>query len=141
MDNIYRAAGALFLAKDTGRVMLNLRSEHTSKPHTWSFWGGMVLKEETPMDGLTRELSEELGEIPNIIKAFPLDVFHSIDGKFNYYTVAILVENEFIPQLNKEGNGYCWCNIGSWPKPLHEGAKKLLYNRNIVKNISAILND
>lgn len=134
-NNIFEAAGALFLAKDTGRIMLNLRSKFTSKPHTWSFWGGMSTKDESPMEGLTRELNEEMGEIPNILKAYPLDVFHSGDGKFNYYTVLIIVENEFIPKLNKESDGYCWCRIGNWPRPLHEGAKKLLYNKDTKKNL------
>lgn len=131
----YRAAGAIILAKDTGRIMLNLRSRFMSKPKTWSFWGGMIDEEETVTSGLSRELIEEMGSIPNIVKAYPLDIFHSKDGKFNYYTMLIISEKEFIPMLNKESDGYAWCRIGSWPKPLHDGAKKLLYNKQIKKNL------
>lgn len=132
---IYRAAGAIIAAKDTGRIMLNLRSEFTSRPKTWSFWGGMIEPTENITEGLSRELHEELGEIPSVIKVFPLDLFFSDDKKFNYYTLLIIVEKEFIPVLNRESDGYAWCNIGTWPKPLHEGAKKLLYNKNIKKNL------
>ena len=135
MIDIKKGIGAIILAKDTGRIMLNLRSEYTSKPKTWSFWGGMVESNEQIFEGLSRELFEELGKIPNVKKVYPLDLFFSEDKKFNYYTVIIIVEKEFIPELNKESNGYAWCDIGTWPKPLHEGAKKLLNNKNIKKNL------
>ena len=51
----YRAAGALIIAKDTGRVMLNLRSRFVSHSGTWSFCGGMVHEDETIVYGLSRE--------------------------------------------------------------------------------------
>jgi len=131
----YKAAGALIVAKNTGRVMLNLRSRFTSHNGTWSFWGGMVLPDENIIEGLSRELAEEMGAIPDIIEVLPLDIYHSADGQFQYYTMLIVVQDEFVPILNKESDGYCWCRIGKWPKPLHSGAKKLLYNKNIKRNI------
>ena len=135
-DNVkHVAAGALFLAKTTGRVLLNLRSKYTSNSRTWSFCGGMVESNETVQEGLARELYEEIGSVPNFIKSYPLDVFHSADGNFNYFTLLILVEDEFIPKLNRESDGYAWVKVGAWPAPLHPAAKKLLHNKNIKKNI------
>ena len=131
----YRAAGALIIAKDTGRVMLNLRSRFTSHSGTWSFCGGMVREDETIVDGLSRELDEELGPLPGILQVLPLDIYHSADGNFQYYTMLIIVENEFIPTLNRESDGYCWSRVGKWPKPLHTGAKKLLFNKSIKRNL------
>lgn len=131
----FKAAGALILAKDTGRVMLNLRSRFTSHTGTWSFWGGMVEGDEQITEGLSREIFEEMGDIPNILEVLPLDIYHSADGNFQYYTMLIVVGQEFIPRLNRESDGYSWCRIGKWPKPLHTGAKKLLYNKNIKTNL------
>ena len=132
---MHKAAGALILAKDTGRIMLNLRSKFTSHSGTWSFYGGMVETDENVIDGLSREIYEEMGDIPNIKEVKPLDIYHSADGNFQYYTMLIIVEREFIPVLNNESDGYSWCRIGKYPKPLHTGAKKLLYNNNIKKNL------
>lgn len=130
-----KAAGALILAKNTGRVMLNLRSKFTSHAGTWSFWGGMVEDNEGITEGLSREIFEEMGHIPDIVEVMPLDVYHSADGNFQYYTMLIVVGTEFIPQLNRESDGYSWCRIGKYPKPLHTGAKKLLYNTNVKSNL------
>jgi len=131
----FKAAGALILAKDTGRVMLNLRSRFTSHSGTWSFWGGMVEAGEDITEGLSREIFEEMGDIKGIQEVLPLDIYHSADGNFQYYTMLIIVEKEFVPALNRESDGYSWCRIGKWPKPLHTGAKKLLYNKNIKNNL------
>ena len=130
-----KAAGALILAKDTGRIMLNLRSKFTSHAGTWSFWGGMVEDNEQITEGLSREIFEEMGTIPNIKEVLPLDIYHSADGNFQYYTMLIIVEKEFIPELNRESDGYTWCRIGKYPKPLHTRAKKLLYNSSVKSNL------
>lgn len=135
MKNIYRAAGALFISRKTERIMLQLRSEQTSASGQWSFVGGMVRSDESIMKGLTREILEEIGDVSKILKSYPLDVFHSADGKFNYYSVLVIVEDEFIPTLNEESDGYCWVKVGQWPYPLHQGAKALLTNENIQANI------
>ena len=35
-----------------------------------------------------------------------------------------------MPNLNGESCGYAWVDIGTWPKPLHEGARVTLnYNK------------
>ena len=39
---MYTAVGTTFIAKDTRRILLNLRSEEVSYPNTWSFWGGKI---------------------------------------------------------------------------------------------------
>ena len=129
------AAGVLFLAKDTGRCMLQLREGNKRFNHTWGLWGGIREQGETPYECIQRELDEEIGFVPELQKLNPLDVYQSKDKKFYYYSFVYVVEQEFQPpKLNGESAGYAWVNIGQWPKPLHNGAKVTLsYNRGTEK--------
>ena len=117
------AAGVVFLAKDTGRCLLQLREANKKHNHTWGFWGGIIEKGETPYECIIRELDEEIGFVPELQKLNPIDVYQSKDKNFYYYSFAYVVEEEFRPpQLNGESAGYAWVNIGVWPKPLHNGS-------------------
>jgi len=132
------ASGCLFLSSDTGRVMLQQRSGDTSHPRTWGFFGGKSEGKERPIDTLLRELEEEIGMVPDIQKVYPLNKFTSPDKQFVYNTFVVEVVQEFIPQLNNESDGFCWVKIGNWPRPLHNGAKAQLFNRQIIKKIRTI---
>jgi 8-oxo-dGTP pyrophosphatase MutT (NUDIX family) len=132
---MYKAVGTTFLSKETGRILLNLRSGKVKYPHTWSFWGGKIEKNEEVLDALRRELKEEMGFVPPMQKLNPLDTYTSKDKTFIYYTFVILTDNEFIPTLNHESSGYAWVDIAKYPKPLHDGANVTLTNR---KNISKL---
>jgi mutator protein MutT len=132
---ITTAAGVLFLAKDTGRCMLQLREGNKRFNHTWGFWGGIIEKGETPYQCITRELDEEIGFVPELQKLNPIDVYQSKDKNFYYYSFVYVVDEEFQPpKLNGESAGYAWVNIGQWPRPLHNGAKVTLsYNKGTEK--------
>ena len=54
-------AGALFLAKDTGRFLVFLRSETVNEPGTWNLVGGKLDYGENAKQAVARELSEETG--------------------------------------------------------------------------------
>ena len=136
-----QASGCVFLAVDTGRVMLQQRSEKSSHPRTWGFFGGKAEKAERPIETLLRELNEEVGMIPDVEKVYPLNKFVSPDKKFTYNTFVVTVFEEFIPILNNESDGYCWVKIGNWPRPLHPGVKSQLYNKEITKKIKTIFNN
>ena len=133
------AAGVVFLAKDTGRCMLQLREGNKRFNHTWGFWGGMMEKGETPYQCIQRELDEEIGFIPELQKLNPIDVYQSKDKNFMYYSFVYLVDDEFIPTLNNESAGYAWVDIGQWPKPLHFGAKSTLGRNKGVNKLHTIL--
>ena len=117
------AAGALFISSKTGRVLLNLRAPYKTHKHEWSLFGGMVDGEETPKEALDRECMEEMGFIPDVTKTYPIDIYESRDKNFRYYTFVCIVEDEFIPILNEESIGYVWIEMGTWPKPMHSGAR------------------
>ena len=134
------AAGVVFLAKDTGRCLLQLRNSDKRFKHTWGFWGGIIEGTETPYECIQRELEEEIGFIPEPLKLNPIDVFQSKDKKFYYYSFVYLVEEEFLPpKLNGESCGYAWVNIGNWPQPLHNGAKVTLLKNDGTGKLHTIL--
>ena len=134
------AVGAIFLSKNTGRMMLNLRSESATYSNNWGFVGGKLQNDETPLQTLYREIQEELGNsVPDIEDIIPFDVFSTKNGKFKYYSFVIVVENEFIPVLNHESSGYSWVEIGSYKSlRLHPGAKSTLLNENLMKDFKSL---
>lgn len=133
------AVGAIFLSKRTGRMMLNLRSDTVTYPNNWGFVGGKLEINETAIEALYREIREELGDsVPEIEDIIPFDVFCTKNEKFKYYSFIVVIDGEFIPELNDESSGYSWVKIGNWPKPLHPGAKSTLYNSAIVDDFNCL---
>jgi len=122
-------SGGLFLAKDTKRFLFLLRT-HYKTEGTWGLVGGKREPyDSTLYDTLIREVDEEVGKTPVIKKVIPLELFVSKDQLFQYNTYVLLVDREFIPTLNAEHNGYAWCDLGSWPRPLHRGVRTSLMNK------------
>jgi len=114
------AAGALFYSVETKRFLFLLRN-NTRTRGTWGMPGGKLNHEENIIEGLRRELVEELGAIPEIIKYIPLEKFTSMDSEFQYHSFIFLVNNEFLPKLNNEHSGYAWTSLEKYPRPLHPG--------------------
>jgi len=125
-------SGALFYTLDTHRFLFLHRTK--GKQHNlWGLVGGTNEGEETPWESLQREISEEIGT-RQIKKTIPLETFVSNDDKFQFHTYLCLVENEFIPILNDEHDGYAWVSFSKWPKPLHLGLRNTLQNKtNLLK--------
>lgn len=118
-----KAAGALFVSKSTSRYLFLLRDDDTHT-NTWGLVGGRVENNEQIIDCLHREISEEIGNVTNIVKIIPLDLYTSQDEKFEYHTFACIVKDEFIPCLNHEHKGFCWTTLDGIPRPIHPA----LYN-------------
>jgi 8-oxo-dGTP pyrophosphatase MutT (NUDIX family) len=132
-------SGGLFLAKDTKRFLLLLRSQGKTAG-TWGLVGGKKEPADlTPYDALTREISEEVGATPKIKKVVPLELFTSNDQNFHYNTYVLIVDKEFTPVLNEEHEGYAWVKYNSWPKPLHQGVKNSFINKTIKTKIEVLL--
>ena len=136
-----KAGGAVFVSLETGRILLVMRSHTVSHPHTWCFPGGKIEANETVMQGISREIKEEIGFIPKYMKAIPIDVFKSLDGEFIFYSIAVFIEDEFIPNLNNENLGYGWFDIECLPKPLITGARKTLMHKDFKKSFKQMIKD
>jgi 8-oxo-dGTP pyrophosphatase MutT (NUDIX family) len=119
------SSGALFYSLKTNRFLFVQRfgAKHQG---TWASVGGKKEIHETNLNGLNREIIEELGFLPNIIKYIPIETFTSHDQHFEYNTYICVVQNEFIPILNHENLGYCWTDLNYYPKPLHPGLYETL---------------
>lgn len=132
-----RACGAVIYAISSNRVLFLLRNGERHQ-NTWALAGGKVEGAETVKEALHRELQEEIGLDSTDLKMIPLELFKSKDKHFEYHTFVCLVDEEFIPILNDEHKGYCWCDTDSFPKPLHPGLWSSWSNREIQKKLKTI---
>ena len=98
-----------------------------------------IFTKDSAFEVLKREIEEEVGSTPVFKKVIPLELFTSNDQKFFFHTYLIAVDNDFIPQLNSEHSGYCWCAFECWPKNLHAGLKNTLNNKSIKGKLQTIL--
>lgn len=128
MNNMITCSGALFYTLDTNRFLFLHRAQGKRKD-LWGLVGGTNEGLETPFEGLKREIDEEIGFLPDIKKTLPLESFISHDSKFHFHTYLCVVQEEFIPKLNIEHNGYAWCSFTKWPKPLHHGLRNTLQSK------------
>ena len=130
-------SGALFYTLDTQRFLFLHRTQ-SRQADVWGLVGGTNESEEIPYQALLREIKEEIGSTPSIIKSIPLETFVSNDEKFSFHTYLCVVKNEFIPKLNFEHNGYAWVSFNNWPKPLHQGLRNTLQNKQNLTKLQTV---
>ena len=130
-------SGALFYAKATRRFLL-LQKAHGKHEGTWGLVGGTNIAGETPWQGLTREIAEEIGTVPAIIKTIPLETFVSNDRVFNFHTYLCVIDNEFVPVLSDEHQGWAWTTVDRAPKPLHQGLRNSFSNKIIRTKLQTV---
>ncbi|HOS15595.1 MAG TPA: cell wall hydrolase [Bacteroidales bacterium] len=127
-DTGHGACGCIFIAKDTGRILLSRRSSMVDyEPNTWGTWGGKIDEDESVLQALDREVEEETG-FSGRYKVTPLWTYDDPRAGFKYYNYLVVVPEEFRPELNWESSGFEWCEWGDWPEPLHFGMIALLKN-------------
>jgi 8-oxo-dGTP pyrophosphatase MutT (NUDIX family) len=130
-------SGALFYAKSTRRFLL-LQKAHGKHIGTWGLVGGTNVTGETPWQGLLREITEEIGPTPKILKTIPLETFVSNDRVFNFHTYLCVIDNEFIPVLSDEHQAWAWSTIDYAPKPLHQGLKNSFSSKTIRTKLQTV---
>ena len=133
------SAGALFKCTKTNKYFFLLRSKTSSYPSRWGLVGGKVHHDEQILEGLTREIVEEIGFLPEIEKWVAFNCFTSADKKFCYHSILILTPDEFIPKLNHENDGYAWVCLDNPPKPLHPRLKEVMTSQVLVDSIKKII--
>lgn len=134
--------GALVYAKSTNRYLFLLRNKNKHSGQ-WGIVGGKINAGETVIQGLVREIQEEIGQDYAKKKFIPLETFTADNLKFVYYTFLVSVDQEFVPELNDEHRGYCWVELNDHPRPLHPGLWRS-FNFDIIKKkiktLESILN-
>lgn len=130
-------SGALFYAKVTRRFLL-LQKAHGKHEGTWGLVGGTNIAGETPWQGLLREITEEIGTLPTVIKTIPLETFVSNDRVFNFHTYLCVIDNEFLPLLSDEHQGWAWTTVDRAPKPLHQGLRNSFSNKIIRTKLQTV---
>lgn len=110
------SAGIFFYSNSTKRFLYLLRSDAN---YAWGVPGGKIEKDESLLEGLTRECLEEVGHFPKEAKLIPIQKF--VNNTFTYHTFFCAVDDEFVPILNNEHVGYAWIGNNQYPKPMHPG--------------------
>jgi ADP-ribose pyrophosphatase YjhB (NUDIX family) len=131
-------SGALIYTRQTHRVLLVQKSTGKHKG-TWGLVGGTNLQNENPWQGLQREIQEEIGLMPAIIKTVPLEKFVSNDSVFSFHTYFCLVADEFVPVLSSEHSAWGWFDLNQLPKPVHKGLDLSLRNKIIQTKIQTVI--
>jgi len=116
-------AGLLFLAKNTGRVLLILEDSRWTVP-TFPRKGALI---DDAID-LLKNYSQ--GRI------LPIELYLSEDRGFEYGTYVCVVEEEF---LTLAADTICWSGLDYLPKQLHTGLKITLNNQIIRTKIETIM--
>jgi 8-oxo-dGTP pyrophosphatase MutT (NUDIX family) len=125
--------GCVIYARNTQRFLFLLRSGNTKYSKTWGLPGGKVEQGESTIEGLRREILEEIGTV-ELSNFKHLETFTSDNTKFTFHTFYAAVEKEFIPDLNREHVGYCWVPIKEYPRPIHPGVwRSFQFNRVVEK--------
>lgn len=116
-------AGLLFLAKNTGRVLLILEDYRWTVP-------------TFPRKGPLLDDAKSLLDKYSSGRILPIELYLSEDRGFEYGTYVCLVEQEF---LTGSTATICWASLDFLPKQLHNGLKTTLNNQIIRTKIDTIM--
>lgn len=128
------AIGTLFKSKNTKRCLFLLRNGKSYKGQ-FGLVGGKICAKEDVLSGLLREIREEIGFIPEVKKLINISEFVSEDCKFKFFSILVVVEEEFVPKLNEESSGYAWVDLRHLPRPMHPRVKQLFDNEIVLESI------
>lgn len=128
-------AGVLVICKNTGNLLVSMRSEDVNEPNTWGIFGGKTEEGETPEESAQRELTEESG-YKGKYEMIPAYIYVAPGNTFTYYNFIGIVEEEFEPEYDWETAYAEWMPLEKLMKiePKHFGLKKLLeHSMDIIK--------
>lgn len=113
--------GVLIKCTKTDKVLLLLRNDGAIE-EKWSFVTGGIDDGETILEGLKREVSEEIGIDPEIITYKFIGKENIPNKLFHYYEGT--VSEEFEPKINEEHHDFGWFSKDELPTPLFKGTKE-----------------
>lgn len=120
----YKSVGIIIVAKDTNRFFMLHRVNY---PIAWSALAGGMEGDENPIETIKREIKEEIGLNPDLVKDIKVVGTSNTMGHTHYVMVG-LVDKEFVvPNLKKnENDDYGWFTDKNLPSPIHPGFLKSL---------------
>lgn len=124
MTKEYKSVGIIIVALDTKRFFMLHRVNY---PISWSALAGGMEGGEDPIETVRREIKEEIGLDPDLVK--DIKVVGTSDAMgHTHYVMMGFVDTEFkVPKLQKnENDDYGWFTEENLPSPLHPGFKKSL---------------
>ena len=122
----HRAAGVLVYAKDTDNWLFVKRSNLVNSPDVWSVPGGHGEQNEVPWATACREAQEEIGQDLRMWPHMAIWSQKSQVPTSAYVMFAVVVDEQFRPELNWESSEYTWCKLDDIPTPRHWGIDALL---------------
>lgn len=121
--DMQQRAGLLFLAKNTGRIMLLLENQRWTVP-TFERCDSLLEDAQKLLDHYRHG------------KIVPIELYLSKDQGFEYGTYVCLVDSEFVAD---SGITQAWCVRSNLPPNLHGGLRSTLNNQTIKTKIETIL--
>ena len=120
----YQSVGIIIVARDTNKFFMLHRVNY---PISWSALAGGMEGNEDPIETVKREIKEEIGLNPDLVKNIKIVGTSNTMGHTHYVMVGF-VDTEFkVPKLQKnENDDYGWFTEKILPSPLHPGFNKSL---------------
>ena len=113
------AAGVLVKCIETNRILLLLRNDKGDEPNTWALVSGGVDPGENVLEGLKREVHEEMMINPNIIEYKFINKTHIVQKNMDFYYFKGFTKSQFIPRLDHENMDFGWFDKDKLPAPLY----------------------
>jgi 8-oxo-dGTP pyrophosphatase MutT (NUDIX family) len=118
LDEKKIVGGVLIKCIKTNNVFLLLRND---KSPSWALVSGGIDKGEPVLDGLKREVHEELFINPNDIEFKFIGVEQVPNKNMEFHYFEGLTTSEFKPILDHENLNYGWFSKDKLPSPLFKG--------------------
>lgn len=125
LDEKKIVAGVLIKCTETGNVFLLFRNDKTP---IWALVSGGVEKDENPLDGIKREIYEELFINPSNIQFKPIRTEQIPEKNMEFHYFEGLTNSEFKPILDQENLNYGWFPKDKLPSPLYKGLVEKIAN-------------
>lgn len=128
-----KCIGCLIYDRSKDMCLLQERGTDVAHPLKLGLWGGKMEKGEDFATALHRELTEEMGVMPEYEKIYPLDTYLSDDNNFIYYSFLLIVDgfDDRIIIDKKETFDFVWMPYHLIHRlRLHPGFKKTIDQKN-----------